>query len=81
MNSNYQLVAIRNIKDGTIRSPFVTDSLDSYIQELRSFLHKSPDSAYAMFADSWELIVKDVDYVGCDQHIPFTTWVVKNENS
>ncbi len=75
--NKYYAVAIRNCKDQTIKSVQITPSINDFILELRSFLHKSSDSAYTLFPDQWELVYKEVDMADVTSVMSFDNFVVK----
>lgn len=77
--NKYYAVAIRNCKDQTIKSVQITPSVNDFILELRSFLHKSPDSAYTLFPAEWELVYKEVDMSVVESVMSFDNFVVKSE--
>ncbi len=77
--NKYYAVAIRNCKDNTIKSVQITPSVNDFILGLRSFLHKSPDTAYSLFPEEWELVYKEVDMADVESVISFENFVVKAE--
>lgn len=61
MNNKYYIVILRNAKDGYIKSVNVVPSLESYLGEVRAFVHNNPTNALAMFPDDWQIAYKLVD--------------------
>lgn len=78
MNNKYYIVALRNTKDGFIKSVNVVPSLESYLGEIRAFVHNNPSNALAMFPGDWEIVHKSIDVDGFDGSdiIPLSTWKV-----
>lgn len=77
--NKYYAVAIRNRKDNIIKSVQITPSVNDFVLELRSFLHKSPDTAYSLFPEEWELIYKEVDMADVESIMSFENFVIKAE--
>lgn len=78
MNNKYYVVVIRNTKDGYIKSVNVVPSLESYLSEVRAFVHNNPTNALAMFPEDWEIAYKSIDVDGFDGSdiIRLSTWKV-----
>lgn len=55
-------VALRNKKDGSVKSPTITDSLQAHLNEVRAFIHNNPTSAFTLFADDWEVVYKEITF-------------------
>lgn len=79
MNDKYYVVILRNAKDGYIKSVNVVPSLESYLGEVRAFVHNNPTNALAMFAEDWEIAYKTLDLGSPDwvediETIPLSSW-------
>lgn len=81
MNNKYYLVILRNTKDGFIKSVNVVPSLESYLGEVRAFVHNNPSNALALFAEDWEIVSQAIDiyspnFLDGADIIPISSWKV-----
>lgn len=75
MNKKLYINAIRNRVDGSIKFAAVTESIGDTINQIRSELHRNPDSALMMFADDYEFIYQEFSFDNeLIEIIPLNSW-------
>lgn len=60
--NKYYIVLLRNIVDGYIKTVNIVPSLESYLAEVRAFVHNNPTNAIAMWSSNWEIAYKAIDF-------------------
>lgn len=61
MNNKKYICGIRHTKSGQFKSIVVVDDADSYVTDIRTFVHNHPESAYALFPDDFEVVCFALD--------------------
>ena len=65
MNSKY-LVGVRHKESGSVRGLVVCEDPKFVVNDIRASIRSTPNCAYAMFPDDYEIVVKEVDCVSFD---------------
>lgn len=60
MNKKF-VCAIRHSKSGAFKNPVIVDDAESYITEVRAFIHNTPTSAFALFPTDYEIVYFPID--------------------
>lgn len=78
MNKKY-CCAIRHVKSGIYKNAVIVDDAENYVTEVRTFIHNTPASAFALFPADFEIVYFLMDL---DEHttgefvkIPLTNFV------
>lgn len=74
MSTKFYVVGIKNTKDGHVRIVGVVEDLQGSIDSVRAMIHSNPSTAYALFAENYELIYEPFDFGDSHSVIPFTSW-------
>lgn len=78
MNKKY-ICAIRHVKSGIFKNPVIVDDAESYVTEVRAFIHNTPTSAFALFPADYEIVYFFIDMDSRDSKelvsIPLTNFI------